>query len=122
MRKRKKQIPVRSEPVKKRRKQNPKTQTGIPEGADIKKRVKGKPVRVPSGELVNVVADTLERLEFYKGQTDVDARASCEQLGQVIVRSMIYGHTEDGYTKHGEPQVEIREHEYESIPYCKEHK
>lgn len=110
-------------PVKKKRK----IPTGIPQTAganvEVRKRQKGKRVKVSAREMRNVIADTLERLHVYPhGDPRIDVRATCEQKAEVVVREIVYGLNELGYTKSSEPITEVVEVEYPKIPFCRKHK
>ena len=123
-----KKLPVRKKklaPVKKGRKTE--IHPGIPHSADttikVHKRVKGKKVAIPSKEMHVLIAETLERLGFYRGQgRDIDVSDSCVQLAEVIRREIVYGINDQGYTISTNPITPVVEHEYPKIPKCKEHK
>lgn len=74
-------------------------------------------------ELVNLAADTLERLGYFSDLPDEkDTRANCEAWGEIVVRAMMRGVSSDGGSTHSANQTRFTEHSFNHVPYCKQHK
>jgi len=92
----------------------------IPDAPVIVSKKKRALIDVPTNELKVVIADTLERLGMAGGD---HGRVNAEEYwAHNCVMGLKYGTKEDGRCAQSQPDIPIREHEYEKIPYCKEHK
>lgn len=86
----------------------------------VRQRERAARTDVATKDMKNVIADTLERLGYAEGE---NGRLNAEEYwAHNIVLAMKYGIKNDGYLQSHEPDIEILEHEYEKVPYCKEHK
>ncbi len=88
--------------------------------AKVVERAKGKRAiqAVPTKEVVNVIADTFERLNYFAGNAQ---RVNCEDRALQVFRGIKFEFTEDGHVMGGDPLASIREREYDDPPLCKEH-
>lgn len=73
-------------------------------------------------ELVNLAADTLERLGYFSDLHDEkNRRANCEYWGEIVVRAMMRGRSEDGGSINSTNQTRITERSFDAIPHCSAH-
>jgi len=77
---------------------------------------------IPTGELKNVVAETIKRVFHEEYGLEVDDVNAREYYADRVIWAMKFGGWDEwGYTKLSDP-IPMKDHDYKRVPRCKAHK